>query len=493
VPCPAGFYCPGASSDKLPCPAGKYAAGVNAAACDNCEAGKYSAAVGSTAVNTCSDCGAGKYQATAGSIICDECEAGKHKPVSGINIACDDCQAGKHKAAAGINTACDECQAGKYKATAGVNTACDNCEAGTYSLAGAGLFPVGVQINFSTSLLSGLSCTACYDKPYRGQSGGTLSSNIETCKSAGGNGSWIAMGSKSSSSATSFDVLAFIPASALVTSSSTSQAYGPINGVYWYYYSGSAVGFASSSSINIKINQADTLSTDCSRRLSWHLDATNGYGGFRSGCTLHLDSDEYYDTEGNIRDNLWRKVIYSCTGPVAVTALTHCFDCVAGKYSAAGESVCTDCGAGTYSLVGAALCTNCEAGRFSANTTSTTCVTCPAGTYSAAGASVCTDANSLGTCGSALYDFFSGLERRYLCCACACECAHHLCMCKWCRGSVFTVHATVCSCPKDSATQMLTRTSCGTPTCQTFLSTIDDYKFASVIAGLKVSIECILY
>jgi hypothetical protein len=46
VPCPAGFYCPGASNDKLPCPAGKSAAGVNAAACDNCEAGKHKAAAG---------------------------------------------------------------------------------------------------------------------------------------------------------------------------------------------------------------------------------------------------------------------------------------------------------------------------------------------------------------------------------------------------------------------------------------------------------------
>jgi hypothetical protein len=102
------------------------------------------------------------------------------------------------------------------------------------------------------------------------------------------------MGSKYSDSSL-FDVLAFIPASDLVSSSSTSQAYGPKNGVYWYYYSGYSVGFASSSSI--RLGSADTNSTDCSRRLSWYLD--QNLGGYRSGCNTDIRGGE-------------RKIIYSC-------------------------------------------------------------------------------------------------------------------------------------------------------------------------------------
>ena len=271
-------------------------------------------------------------------------------------------------------------------------------------------FPFGVQTSYSASLLSNLSCTMCYDKPY---SHATTSSDVESCKNAGyavsfveidgattcqsslktryqylrhwdskpayvsadgttflyyyasyaywimGNslgstssstwrayisssmndvpasgwqescsgsfyasgltarvaGGWIAMGSKSSSSATSFDVLAFIPASDLVPSSSTSQAYGPKNGVYWYYYNGMAVGFASSSSICLGCNYwGDWSGTDCNKRLSWHL---TGEGGWRSGCTEYLNSD-----------STRRKLMYSCPSVRSVTALTHCFDCV---------------------------------------------------------------------------------------------------------------------------------------------------------------------
>ena len=151
------------------------------------------------------------------------------------------------------------------------------------------------------------------------------------------------MGSKSSSSATSFDVLAFIRASDLVSSSSTSQAYGPKNGVYWYYYGGRAVGFASSSSICVGCNYwGDWSGTDCSSRLSWHL---TGGGGWRSGCTEYLNSA-----------TTWRKLIYSCP----VTALTHCFDCVAGSYGdAAGASACISCPDSSTSRPGSSSASEC--------------------------------------------------------------------------------------------------------------------------------------
>jgi hypothetical protein len=119
----------------------------------------------------------------------------------------------------------------------------------------------------------------------------------------------------------------------------------------------------------------------------------------------------------------------------AATASTVCFNCEAGQYKAtAGVNIaCDECEAGKYKATAGVntACDNCEAGQYKATAgVNIACDECEAGTYSEAGASVCTDGNALGTCGSALYDFFSGLERRYLFCACACECANHRCMCK---------------------------------------------------------------
>jgi hypothetical protein len=149
-------------------------------------------------------------------------------------------------------------------------------------------FPSGVQTSYSESLLSNLSCIVCYDEPYTIQytySSITRSSHIEACKSTGGSGRWIAMGSKSSSSATSFDLIAFIAAGDLVQSTSLDTAYGPKNGVYWYYYNGYSVGFASSSSVSLE-GLGDTSNADCTWRLSWKLNIQGhgDYGGWRSGC-----------------------------------------------------------------------------------------------------------------------------------------------------------------------------------------------------------------
>ena len=66
------------------------------------------------------------------------------------------------------------------------------------------------------------------------------------------------------------------------------------------------------------------------------------------------------------------------------TGSTHCFDCEAGKYSAAvgatAVDTCSDCGAGKFSLAGASVCTNCGAGTYSAAGASI-CTICAAGTY----------------------------------------------------------------------------------------------------------------
>jgi hypothetical protein len=201
------------------------------------------------------------------------------------------------------------------------------------------------------------------------------------------------MGSKSSESATSFDVLAFIPASYLVFSKSDREAYGPINGVYWYYYnkrvdniwydirdagtySVKVVGFASSSSICLNCagpvhNWGDTSVVDCDKRLSWNI----GYeGGWRSGCTQDLNSDQ-----------TWRKLMYSCPGTL-VTALTQCFDCVPGKYldteGNTNESACVSCGLGRYSdTSGRSACVPCGLGQYAPTSGMSSCVLCGAGKY----------------------------------------------------------------------------------------------------------------
>ena len=151
--------------------------------------------------------------------------------------------------------------------------------------------PSGVQLSVPRDiLLPGYLCVPCYDQPY---SHPTTVADIETCRSVHEEG-WIGMGAKSSAGASSYSLLAFIRASDLVPSSSTSVAYGA-NGAYWYYYSGKSVGFAASTSITLGV--ADIASSGCDYRLSWHLRD----GGWRAGCTKDLN--------GNSN---WRKIILAC-------------------------------------------------------------------------------------------------------------------------------------------------------------------------------------
>jgi hypothetical protein len=79
---------------------------------------------------------------------------------------------------------------------------------------------------------------------------------------AAGSGGWMAVGSKPSHSATSFHLLAIIPAGDVVL---VIVGCRPDNGVYWYWYSGKSMGFAASSSVSLKDPLfSDIASTDCS-------------------------------------------------------------------------------------------------------------------------------------------------------------------------------------------------------------------------------------
>ena len=157
------------------------------------------------------------------------------------------------------------------------------------------LVPSGIQSDIAVGSLAGASCHVCYDQPY---SHSTTESDIETCKSARGADTWLAMGAKSSSGASSYTRLAYIKDSDFVIDTeSISTAYYS-NGAYWYYFPGRGLGFAPSSTAdlsNADIHNRD--SGDCALRLSWHM---TGAGGWRVGCIVSL-----YDTT-------WRKVIQSC-------------------------------------------------------------------------------------------------------------------------------------------------------------------------------------
>ena len=147
------------------------------------------------------------------------------------------------------------------------------CAVGTYSSSITTFsFPSGVQINYPISAISNLGCTLCYNQPY---SHPTMSSDILPCKTNAGSQGWILMGSKESDASLSFSLIAAIKATDLVPSTSSSTAYGPHNGAYWYYFSGSAIGFAATSNINLHIEGSGDFSipeySDCATRLSWHL------------------------------------------------------------------------------------------------------------------------------------------------------------------------------------------------------------------------------
>eukprot|EP00277_Geminigera_cryophila_P035483 CAMPEP_0173125524 /NCGR_PEP_ID=MMETSP1102-20130122/56473_1 /TAXON_ID=49646 /ORGANISM="Geminigera sp., Strain Caron Lab Isolate" /LENGTH=510 /DNA_ID=CAMNT_0014034419 /DNA_START=218 /DNA_END=1748 /DNA_ORIENTATION=+ len=224
------------------------------------------------------------------------------------------------------------------------------------------------------------------------------------------------MGAKSSSDASAFAVLAFLPTSDLVTSSSTSQAYGPSNGVYWYYFPRQSVGFASSSSISLSsADVSDSFSSDsdsgtCSSRLSWHLDQSAG--GWRAGCATSLNSDP-----------TWRKMMFSCPGSHKHQQST-CLDCVPGKYSSLSSATaclycpvlttsengsssceciighmantngsCTPCEKGKFkNMIGNGSCIACGTGKYVGTTGSTVCSDCMAGTFSLVNGSISNEA-----------------------------------------------------------------------------------------------------
>jgi len=158
----------------------------------------------------------------------------------------------------------------------------------------------GIQLNYSIDNLR--HCELCLDIEY-GQ--GQSSRDIEGCKSR----EYMVFAAKppvsSNTSGRELTLAAIFRSNSFNKTTSYSQATGPEFGTWRYYVSGWSVGFAPSSSIDLR--SADTWDSDlhpispsqsdCQYRLSWHMNL----GGWRAGCTVWLNFDQQ-----------WRKQIYSC-------------------------------------------------------------------------------------------------------------------------------------------------------------------------------------
>jgi hypothetical protein len=82
---------------------------------------------------------------------------------------------------------------------------------------------------------------------------------------------------------------------------SSTSAANCIDGACWYNYKTKSFGFAPNNYITL--NPADVYYATDTTRVSWNLD--NGYGGYRAGSAINLNSDSTY-----------RKVIYVKTDPL---------------------------------------------------------------------------------------------------------------------------------------------------------------------------------
>ena len=162
--------------------------------------------------------------------------------------------------------------------------------------------------NWPISKLNGWS--KCYDEPY---SDHTYPSSFSSC--AIGDGYYLFVGAKSSSSTENIHIGAYGPSSVInITTSSATNAYKPSwysgYNVFWYYYPGNSFGFSPVETINL--NSADTSTSDDSDRLSWHFGQT--VGGYRAGSNIALNSD-----------TTWRKIVYykQCVSGVSGKLLTR--------------------------------------------------------------------------------------------------------------------------------------------------------------------------
>ncbi|MEI7579196.1 MAG: GLUG motif-containing protein [bacterium] len=128
-----------------------------------------------------------------------------------------------------------------------------------------------------------------------------------------------------------FTVLAAGERSA-VLSPTTSQNTTNNNGSEWYYVIPGSMGFAKGGD-TVSLSSADVEDTNGAYRLSWHLNGTNMYAGYRAGTNKGLN----YGSD-------WTRYIYQAdtlpdyypSGPqtsVSISSLTGWTQCYSGAYN----------------------------------------------------------------------------------------------------------------------------------------------------------------
>ena len=137
----------------------------------------------------------------------------------------------------------------------------------------------GVMLNVPVSSLG--PYTICMDVPY---SDYTSQVKLNMCSLSPNQ--YVAVGAKQAGS-TTLALVAIARASEVFAQHCDTRL---ANGVYWYNCVGQSFGFAANPTINL--NSADTMSSQCEYRLSWHTDQSSG--GYRAGCVINLNSDSSY-------------------------------------------------------------------------------------------------------------------------------------------------------------------------------------------------------
>eukprot|EP00976_Prorocentrum_cordatum_P103164 1193350-Prorocentrum_minimum.AAC.2 len=133
--------------------------------------------------------------------------------------------------------------------------------------------PVGIHLNVPYSTVVNGGWIICVNVPY---SYAITDADIDHCK---GLGPEFMMGAMVDGTGVISLLAAGQSNIAMAYTSSTTVA-SHHNGAYWYRISAWSVGFSIEPAVSL--SSADTLSSNCAYRLSWHINS----GGYRAGCTF---------------------------------------------------------------------------------------------------------------------------------------------------------------------------------------------------------------
>ena len=130
---------------------------------------------------------------------------------------------------------------------------------------------------------------------------GTTNADVQFAE-RGFSGKCLVVGAKTHAGSNQLVLAAFASAEFVSTITPVNEPHESEYGVWWYNTPSTSFGFSPTSTVSQ--SSADTSSADSGYRLSWHIRASPGAGGYRAGATTNLNSNTDY-----------RKVVYAA--PVA--------------------------------------------------------------------------------------------------------------------------------------------------------------------------------